>query len=143
MYERTNLYIMVKIKYLMGILIGSFGLLYMLFASAAFAKDDEPQNAIITYGVGFTHLAVCLGLFASSYFEHKKTSKHKKEEVFEFFLNNKYGEIPLFQFAELAELTVEKAQQYLEEKSAEITSSTQINQLGELTYCFTKQQIEG
>lgn len=134
---------MVKIKYLMGILIGSFGLLYMLFASAAFAKDEEPKNALITYGVGFTHLFVCLGLFASSYFEHKKTSKFKKEEVFEYFLSNKSGEIPLFQFAELAELSVEKAQIFLEQKATELSSSTQINQLGELTYCFSKQQIEG
>lgn len=134
---------MVKIKYLLAILIGSFGLLYMLFASAAFAKDDEPQNALITYGVGITHIVVSGGLFLSSYFEYKKTSVQKKQEVFLYFIVNKYGEIPLFQFAELADLTVEKAQSFLEEKSLEFSSTIQINQLGELTYCFSKQKIEG
>ncbi len=127
----------------MGILIGSFGLLYMLFGSAAFAKDDEPQNALITYGVGITHLVVAAGLLLSSYIEHRKTSVKKKEEVFQYFVKSKLGEIPLFQFAELTDLTVEKAQHFLEEKSSTVMSYTQINQLGELTYCFSSQKVEG
>ncbi|HYF03322.1 MAG TPA: hypothetical protein VEC36_08090 [Patescibacteria group bacterium] len=122
---------MFRVKYLFGIIIGSFGLMYLVFAAFGMKINNAPTDKPVAYAMFVLHSAMSLVLFMSSYRDRRK-EYFRLEEIFNVLKEINGGRVPKDEFAEIAKISLEDAQVFLRKKSPYRMSTYLVNEKGEL-----------
>jgi uncharacterized protein YfkK (UPF0435 family) len=124
-----------RVKYLFGIMIGSFGLIYLLFAALGMKINNAPSDKPFAYAMFGLHSIVAITLFTSSYRDRKKEDS-RLDEIFTALNEINGGRVPHDEFASIAHISLEDAYNYLKKKSPNALGRYFINEDGKLVRPF-------
>jgi hypothetical protein len=116
-------------------MIGSFGLIYLLFATLGMKINDAPTDKPFAYGMFGLHTIMAIVLFSSSYRDRKKESR-RLEEIFLALKEINGGRVQEEEFAHIARISLEDAHIFLRRKSSSRLSGYMINRDGKLIHPF-------
>lgn len=110
---------MYRIKYLIGIFSGIFGLLYIFFGIVGFEDARTFLDRYTAFMLAGVHTVVSAVVFASSYVDKKNQDKRVGEVIGALMLLHPVVSAQMI--ADETSLSVEDAQEYLDKHSAQFT----------------------